>query len=111
MPLGACLKAYPIQAASFLIRSIHEPDDVFRSIYLVERTAENLLEKICGKSEIDRSDVVRIIRVINDDLKVEVDDDTVREFPDGQVMKFDHCETINPIKGQESPREIRIWLE
>lgn len=46
-------------------------------------------------------------------MRVEVDDETVRQLPNGQVMIFDHCasETTNAIKGQEGLGEIIIWLE
>jgi hypothetical protein len=49
-----------------------------------------------------------MLRIEGDDLRVEVDDETVRELPSGQVMTFDHCETANKIQGEETWREFRI---
>lgn len=68
------------------------------------------MEKICVKYEIDQSTVVRVSRIVNDDSKVVVDDDMVRELPGGQVILFEDCEITDAANGGDGSKEIRIKL-
>lgn len=52
----------------------------------MERTTSNLLEGILKKVQIDAKYVVRIVTIKRNGMKVIVDDDVVRELPDGQDM-------------------------
>lgn len=47
---------------------------------------------------------------MNDGLRVIIDDDTVRELPQKQVMVFDVCETTDD-NGRDDLKEIRIRFE
>lgn len=69
------------------------------------------MEKICVKYQLDQSEIARMLRIVGDDLRVEVDDETVRELPGGQVMTFDHCEIANTIQGEGTWREIKIRFD
>lgn len=61
-------------------------DDYYRAIYLTERTVRDFLSKISEKQKMDPGRVVRVLRVNSKGLKIMVDDDVVRELPDGQDM-------------------------
>jgi hypothetical protein len=74
----------------------------------MERTAEELKKKICEKYHIDRSKIERLLRIVNDDLKVIVDDDLVGELPGGQTMIVDICETSSVVDGGSCLNEIRL---
>lgn len=61
-------------------------DNYYRAIYLTERTARNLAEKISQKLDLDANRVVRIIHINHNGMKIVVDDDVVQTLPDGQDM-------------------------
>ncbi|KAJ5555923.1 hypothetical protein N7513_003565 [Penicillium frequentans] len=58
----------------------------YYAIYLTERTVRDLRKKISEKQQIDTSSIVRILHVNEKGLRIEVDDDVVRELPEGQDM-------------------------
>ncbi|KAE8352603.1 CP2 transcription factor-domain-containing protein [Aspergillus coremiiformis] len=79
----------PKPIACFYIRFPRDEqskDDYYRAVYLTERTVHELMEKISVKQHIDPQRVVRVLRVNRNGLKIMVDDDVVRELPDGQDM-------------------------
>ncbi|CAI7572540.1 unnamed protein product [Penicillium pancosmium] len=92
----------------FFIRPSNESNNVFRAIYLTERTAEELKKKICEKYQIDQSKIERLLRIVNDDLKIIVEDDLVGELPGGQTMIVDICETSSVVDGGSCLKEIRL---
>ena len=61
-------------------------DGYYRAIYLTERTARNLGEKLSQKLGIDAEHTVRIIHIHHHGIKVVVEDDVVQTLPDGQDM-------------------------
>lgn len=67
-------------------RNDQAKDDYYRAVYLTERTVRDLMEKISVKQRIDPQRIVRVLRVNKNGLKIMVDDDVVRELPDGQDM-------------------------
>ncbi|KAF7596421.1 hypothetical protein BBP40_001728 [Aspergillus hancockii] len=79
----------PKPIACFYIRFPHidqSQDDYYRAVYLTERTVRDLMDKISMKQHIDPQRIVRVLRVNKNGLKIMVDDDVVRELPDGQDM-------------------------
>ncbi|OJJ39253.1 hypothetical protein ASPWEDRAFT_49287 [Aspergillus wentii DTO 134E9] len=79
----------PKPIACFYIRfprNETQEDDYYRAVYLTERTAKGLLEQISLKRRIDPERVVRVLHIKQNGLKIMVDDDVVRELPDGQDM-------------------------
>lgn len=62
------------------------------------------MDKISIKRSIDSKRVLRVLLVKNDGLKVMVDDDVVRELPDGQIMDVEISETAD---SSESPDDSR----
>ncbi|KAJ5292144.1 hypothetical protein N7478_001395 [Penicillium angulare] len=72
--------------ACFVVRFADDTSDLYRVIYLTERTVQDLTRKICERRHIDPLHVVRILHINKDDLKIVVDDDVFRELPEGQSM-------------------------
>lgn len=68
-----------------------------------ERTVSDLMEKISHKQNIDPSRVVRVLHIKENGLKIMVDDDVVRELPDGQDMDVELSEVSDTSDGSEQP--------
>ncbi|EPS29934.1 hypothetical protein POX_b03048 [Penicillium oxalicum] len=101
--------------ACFYVRftSNDEQPDYYRAIYLSERTVRDLMKKISEKNHLDPSRIVRILHVNQNGLRIMVDDDVVRELPEGQDMIVDISES--PAPGNEgtnwspdTPVEIKL---
>jgi hypothetical protein len=75
----------------------------YRAVYLMERTAKDLAASIAMKFGVDPANVSRTTRINSKGLSIVVDDDVVREIPEGQDMRVEITE-IKP----ESQREWRI---
>ncbi|BCR85633.1 grainyhead-like protein [Aspergillus chevalieri] len=84
-------------------RNETQKDDFYRAVYLSERTVSDLMEKISHKQLLDPSRVVRVLHVKENGLKIMVDDDVVRELPDGQDMDVEISETSDALEGSEQP--------
>ena len=68
-------------------------DDYYRAVYLMHRTVDDLIHSIAAKCEVDVNRVRRVIRVNSKGLKIMVDDELVRELPEGQDMSVEFEET------------------
>jgi hypothetical protein len=67
------------------------------------------MKKISEKHHIDPSRIVRILHVNQNGLRIMVDDDVVRELPEGQDMIADIYEAQGPGGGfHGSPMEIKL---
>lgn len=60
--------------------------DYYRSVYLMARTAKELIVGIAAKCKVDPLQIIRTLRVNSKGLKIVVEDETVRELPEGQDM-------------------------
>ena len=79
----------------------NSPDDCYyRAVYLVERTLSNLIHNITAKCAVDATLVQRTLRINDKGLKIIVDDEVVRELPEGQDMtvEFDEIESSPTVK-------------
>ncbi|KAJ5351047.1 CP2 transcription factor [Penicillium brevicompactum] len=72
------------------------PKECYRAIYLSERTVRDLLKQIFESSDIDPSCVAHVMRVNEKGLRITVDDNVVRELPEGQDMIIDISEASGP---------------
>ncbi|KAJ5287948.1 hypothetical protein N7478_003634 [Penicillium angulare] len=81
--------------------------DYYRAIYLTERTVRDLMKKISEKQQIDPSRIVRILHVNEAGLRIMVDDDVVRELPEGQDMIVDIYES-DDAQSPSPPVEIKL---
>lgn len=69
-----------------------QSDSYYRTVYLNERTVDDLTKKISEKQEMDLGQIVRVVHISRNGLKVMVDDDMIRELTDGQdmIVEFRH---------------------
>ncbi|KAJ5135620.1 uncharacterized protein N7515_004898 [Penicillium bovifimosum] len=83
----------PKPIACFYVRlnaaNSQQSQDYYRAIYLTERTVQDLVNHISLKYQIDSSTISSVIHVNQKGLRVMVDDDVVRELPEGQDMTID----------------------
>ncbi|KAJ5265220.1 uncharacterized protein N7525_007424 [Penicillium rubens] len=71
-------------------------EDFYRAIYLTERTVQNLVRQITEKCQIDPMRISNIMHAREKGMRVKVDDDVVRQLPEGQDIILDISETPNP---------------
>lgn len=67
-------------------------EDYYRAVYLMERTVKDLNASIAMKCGVDPTHVTRTLRVNPRGLKIMVDDEVVRELPEGQDMIVEFAE-------------------
>ncbi|KAJ5891845.1 uncharacterized protein N7473_008073 [Penicillium subrubescens] len=105
----------PKPIACFYVRfaGTDQEPDYYRAIYLTERTVRDLMRKISEKNHLDPSRIVRILHVNQNGLRIMVDDDVVRELPEGQDMIVDIYESPAPSAASDdlspgTPVEIKL---
>ena len=84
----------PIACFYVLIRvssSGHE-GDYYKAVYLMERTVKDLITSITVKCGVQPNQITRTLRVNSKGLKIMVDDEVVRELPEGQDMIVEFAE-------------------
>ena len=79
-------------------------DDYYRAVYLMQRTVSDLTSSIASKCDVDPSRVQRSLRVNSKGLKILVDEELVREIPEGQdmVVEFHEIDT-SPTQIKQEP--------
>lgn len=60
-----------------------------RAVYLGSRTLSDFISRVSAKWSIDSSVVLRVIHVLESGLEIEMDDDVIREFSEGQIMDLE----------------------
>ena len=87
----------PIASFYVLIKvpGIVPENDYYRAVYLMERTVKDLITNIAMKCGVDPTHVTQTIRINPKRLKIVVDDEVVRELPEGQdmIVEFAEVET------------------
>ncbi len=73
-------------------------DDFYRAVYLMQRTVEDLVSNIAAKCQVEPSRITRTLRVNTKGLKILVDDEVVRELPEGQDMVVDFSELKSDVR-------------
>lgn len=69
------------------------------------------MDKISIKRSIDSKRVLRVLLAKKDGLMVIVDDDVVREIPDGQNMDIEISETADSSKSPDDSRPSAIEVK
>jgi hypothetical protein len=64
----------------------------------MQRTVREFVTRLATKWNFDPSGVTRVVRVFPKGLEVEVDDDVVRELPEGQDMVLEINEVASLLK-------------
>ncbi|KAJ5264703.1 hypothetical protein N7534_007936 [Penicillium rubens] len=89
----------PKPVACFYVRiagNAKRSEDFYRAIYLTERTVQELVRQITEKCQIDPIRISNIMHAHEKGMRVIVDDDVVRQLPEGQDIILDISETPNP---------------
>jgi hypothetical protein len=74
---------------------------LYQAVYLVKREAKELITSIAAKCNFEPTQVLQVINVNQNGLKIQVDDDVVREVPEGQVMILEFSRiTEPPVRGE-----------
>ena len=87
----------PIACFYILVKvSGSSPDnDYYRAVYLMERTLTDLITNIAIKCQVESTKITRTLRVNPKGLKIMVDDEVVRELPEGQDMTVEFCPIVS----------------
>ncbi|KGO72977.1 CP2 transcription factor [Penicillium italicum] len=87
-------------------------EDYYRAIYLTERTVRDLVNQITKKYHIDPMRISNIMHTHEKGMRVIIDDDVVRQLPEGQDMIVDISEAPDPNGSASgtpgSPMEIQL---
>ncbi|KAK4124590.1 hypothetical protein N657DRAFT_398458 [Parathielavia appendiculata] len=78
--------------------------ELHRAVYLLQRSVRDLVTRLAAKfGGFNPSRVVRTVRVVNEHLEVEVDDEVVRELPEGLGMSLEVVEVVSGDGNGRSP--------
>ncbi|KEF62572.1 uncharacterized protein A1O9_00545 [Exophiala aquamarina CBS 119918] len=72
--------------ACFYVRQKDAAKEYYRAVYLMQRTVKDLVNSISQKFDIDPHRVTQVTHVNSRGLHIIVDEDVVRELPEGQDM-------------------------
>lgn len=96
----------------------HKSDGYYHAIYLAQRTAKDLIHAISKKCNFDPARIVRAICIQANGLNVVIDDDVIRELPEGQDMIVEFSELRsnsrepdsdgNPLDHSASPSIMKL---
>jgi hypothetical protein len=97
----------PVACFYVLRRNPAQPakHEYYRAVYLMQRTLKDFANSIAAKWNIEPTKVLRTIRVLERGLQVEMDDDVVRELPEGQDFVLEIAEVQN----LQPPHVKREW--
>ena len=87
-------------------------DGLYRAVYLMEKTVKELVKNIAAKCNIEPSRLVRSVRVNPKGIKIAVDNDVVRELPEGQDMIVDftnvNLEKAPRVSPERGPSAVQV---
>ncbi|KAF3763773.1 hypothetical protein M406DRAFT_262710 [Cryphonectria parasitica EP155] len=73
-----------------------ETREYHKAVYVMQRTLSEFVTRVASKWNIDVNRVSRVIRTLPNSLEIEMDDDVIRELPEGQDMMLDIVEISPP---------------
>ncbi|KAI9822168.1 MAG: hypothetical protein M1832_003171 [Thelocarpon impressellum] len=82
----ACLYVLPKGAGSLAEKGC------YRAVYLMQRTVQDLVHGIAAKVGVEPARIVRTVHVNGKGLNIMMDDDVVRQLPEGQDMVLELAE-------------------
>lgn len=91
--------ADPCAVACFYVRFTglgKSPRDLYRAIYLSERTVRDFVKQILKTLDSETLNVSHVMHVNDKGLRIMVDDNVVRELTEGQDMTADITEASDP---------------
>lgn len=71
-------------------------DNYYRAIYLLQRNLAEFVSATAAKFGIEPQKVVRTVRVNQKGIQILMDDDAIRELPEGQDMKAEFATVDTP---------------
>lgn len=79
-------------------------NDYYRAVYLTERSVKDLITNIAIKCGVLPTQITRTLRINPKGLKIVVDDEVVRELPEGQdmIVEFAEIEAVTSFKEEAS---------
>ena len=108
----------PVACFYVLIRISNDgpENNYYRAVYLMERTVKDLIRSIATKCGVESAAITRILRMNSKGLKIMVDDEVVRELPEGQdmIVEFANVErSQEELKqgsgdGDETPKAFEV---
>ena len=86
--------------ACFYVRSRHSDKDYYRAVYLMQRSVRDLVNSISEKFEVEPNRIAQVTHINARGLRIIVDEDVVRELPEGQdmIVEFAQLNTDRPMK-------------
>ena len=86
--------------ACFYVRSKQSDKEYYRAVYLMQRSVRDLVNSISAKFEVEPGRVTRVTHINARGLRIIVDEDVLRELPEGQdmVVEFTQLNTDRPVK-------------
>ena len=74
--------------------------EYYRAVYLMQRTVKDLINKISEKFQIDPHRVTQVTHINSKGLRIIVDEDVVRQLPEGQdmIVEFAPLLSDQPVK-------------
>lgn len=78
-------------------------DNYYRAVYLPQRTLKEFVSAAATKFDIETQKVVRTVRINQKGIQILMDDEAVREMPEGQDMKAEFA-TVDVQQGQWQSR-------
>ncbi|KAK3385084.1 CP2 transcription factor-domain-containing protein [Podospora didyma] len=69
---------------------------IHRAIYLMQRSLQDFVTRVASKFDLDATKIVRTVHILPRGLEVEIDDDVIRELPEGQDMTFEIAQVSKP---------------
>lgn len=95
----------PVACFYILHRDSSHPEkhEYHRAIYLMQRTLKDFTNAIAAKWNLDTTQILRTLRILDRGLQVEVDDDVIREMSEGQdlVLEISKYQAAAPIAKRE----------
>ncbi|KAL2016892.1 hypothetical protein VTK56DRAFT_2892 [Thermocarpiscus australiensis] len=90
--------AKPVACFYVARRNPSEPSglELHRAIYLMQRTLQEFVARLAAKWGLDASRVTRVVHVLQRGLEVQMDDDVIRELPEGLDMTLEIKEIGGP---------------
>lgn len=80
--------------ACFYVKDEDSSKPYYRAVYLVRRTVRDLINGISEKFGIDPNRVTQVTHINAKGLRIVVDEDVVRELPEGQDMTVEFAPVL-----------------
>ena len=100
--------------ACFYVRAKDGANEYYRAVYLMKRSVNDLVNGISEKFDVDSARIVRVTHVNSRGLHIVVDEDVVRELPEGQdmIVEFTPVQPAGMIKSENPhPSAIGIMVD